>query len=69
MNFRSIAMPAIATGLAGFPRDLCAHIFFKVVEDFSFDFSPENVSIRIIRFTNYETMTLNFFINAFEGRY
>lgn len=33
-NLRSIAFPAVSTGIFGFPKDRCAHIMLKTAVDF-----------------------------------
>jgi O-acetyl-ADP-ribose deacetylase (regulator of RNase III) len=34
LKCKSIAMPAISSGIYGFPKPLCAKTFFQAIEDF-----------------------------------
>lgn len=52
-------MPAISSGIFGFPKELCATILFKVAIDFLR--SQKNTSLTCIRFTNFDKPTVNVF--------
>jgi O-acetyl-ADP-ribose deacetylase len=62
MNYSSIAIPAISSGIVGFPRELCAEICIKSSSKFYFEQSDS--SREIIRFTVLDRSTLDFFIEA-----
>ncbi|KXJ27279.1 uncharacterized protein LOC110236553 [Exaiptasia diaphana] len=58
-QFGSVALPAISSGIFGFPKDLCAKILFTVAIDFLS--SEENTSLTCVRFTNFDEPTVSVF--------
>jgi len=66
---KSVSLPAISSGIFGFPRDLCAFHFFRAAEDFSKENSSENASLKIVRFTNFDDLTVGYFEDEFKKRY
>lgn len=61
LNCKSVSIPAISSGIYGFPKDLCAEILFNAVEDFVQAYNPENTPLRDVRFTNFDTLTTSIF--------
>ncbi|CDW83924.1 UNKNOWN [Stylonychia lemnae] len=66
---KSVSLPAISSGLFRFPIKLCVRYFFSAVEDFCYQNNPENVSLRKIRFTNFDEPTVIEFQQEFLWRY
>ncbi len=62
-NLQSIALPAISTGVFGFPLEACAQIMLRVAIDITFE---EFVSLKEIRFCLYDQRALRIFITEFE---
>lgn len=64
-KLRSISMPAISSGIFGFPKDRCAKILVNV----SADFLKKNKesSLAIIEFCIYDDQTLGYFKKEFDG--
>ena len=59
----SIAMPAISTGIFGFPKDRAAGIIFKTVEKYFI----ENISgLKIIRITLFDQTTIDIFTKTWR---
>ncbi|MCH7757462.1 MAG: macro domain-containing protein [Thaumarchaeota archaeon] len=63
-KFRSISMPAISSGIFGFPKDRCA----KILIDESKKFVKENqgTSIQLVEFCIYDDETYNHFKHEFD---
>lgn len=59
LKLSSIALPAISSGIFGFPKDRCAAIFVKAALDF-IEEHPEG-HLRQIRFTNIDRRTVDLF--------
>lgn len=59
LKLRSIALPAISSGIFGFPKERCAQILVATALDF-FAQHPES-ALREIRFTNIDAATMEIF--------
>ncbi len=66
-NFASIALPAISSGIFGFPKERCAKICAQTAEDFCEQF-PDS-PLREIRFTLFDEPTLEAFLTEFRKRF
>ncbi len=66
-NFASIALPAISSGIFGFPKDQCAQILIQTALDFCAKF-PQS-PLREIRFTLIDQPTLEVFLVEFQRRF
>ncbi|CDW79702.1 UNKNOWN [Stylonychia lemnae] len=69
LNCRSVSIPAISSGIFGFPKDLCAAHLFRAAEDFCFQNDQNNTCLRIIRFTNFDQETVSIFTKEIKLRY
>jgi putative ATPase len=45
LKCKSIAIPAISSGIYGFPKPLCAKTFFEAIEDFAQQFESETLTL------------------------
>lgn len=62
LGLRSIAFPAISTGIFGFPKERAAPVMLAAVQQF---FSqPQPGSLQLARFVLYDTATLDVFTRA-----
>jgi len=63
-NLQSIALPAISSGIFGFPKDRCAQILVTV----SADFLKNNLhtSLILVEFCVYDDLTLGYFKKEFD---
>ncbi len=72
-GFRSISMPAISSGIFGFPKDRCAKILVEESKIFlqgnNDNDSNNNIkaTINIIEFCAFDNETLNCFKNEFDN--
>ena len=64
LNLSSIAMPAISTGIFGFPKDLAARIFFEAITAY-YQQHPQS-RLNTVRLTLYDQQTLKPFLKAFK---
>ena len=56
-NFRSIAFPAISTGVFGYPKDKCA----KIMINTAINYSKKDTELKTIIFTLIDERTYNIF--------
>jgi hypothetical protein len=66
MRLRSIALPAISSGIFGYPKDECAKVFFEAVPAYLRDF---NTSLELVRLTNYDSPTTEVFQAEFTRQF
>lgn len=64
LGLTSIALPAISTGIFGFPKKLAADIFFATIEDY-FSANPD-ACVTLVRLVMYDQPTLDVFLAAYE---
>ncbi|CDW76016.1 UNKNOWN [Stylonychia lemnae] len=72
-NLKSVSIPAISSGIFGFPRELCAAHLFRAVEDFCFENRPEILvdsipTLRFVRFTDNDFPTVQEFQKKSYGQ-
>ena len=58
----SLAVPAISSGIFGFPKARCAKVLFSSVLEF-FRAEPKS-SVNLVRFTNFDKPTVEVFKDA-----
>ena len=58
----SAAVPAISSGIFGFPKTRCAKVLFSAALEF-FRAEPKS-SVNLVRFTNFDKATVEVFIEA-----
>ncbi|RMF84735.1 MAG: macro domain-containing protein [Nitrospinota bacterium] len=64
LQLTSIALPAISSGIFGFPKDRCAAILVRTALDFCTQY-PDS-PLREIRFTNIDSLTVDLLVNALQ---
>jgi O-acetyl-ADP-ribose deacetylase (regulator of RNase III) len=64
LRLESIAMPAISTGIFGFPKDRAAGIIFKTIEKY---FIENRSGLKIIRITLFDQITIDIFTEAWNN--
>ena len=75
LECESVAIPAISSGIFGFPKPLCAKVLFKAAEDFALNIKASGldplkaVKLQHIRFTNFDDETTTVFQDEFVERY
>jgi O-acetyl-ADP-ribose deacetylase (regulator of RNase III) len=61
INCKSVAIPAISSGIFGFPKPLCAETFFKAIEDYFVDQTPSEAVLQEVHLTNFDWETTEIF--------
>ncbi|MEP7134116.1 MAG: macro domain-containing protein [Chloroflexota bacterium] len=62
----SIALPAISTGIFGFPKDRAAGIIFSAIENY-FENNPSN--LKVIKLTLFDQATVNVFVKSWQDKW
>lgn len=62
----SIAMPAISTGIFGFPKDRAANIIFSAVEDY---FKISTSDLKVVKLVLYDQPTVDVFLKSWKDRW
>ena len=66
----SISLPAISSGIFGFPKDRCAKVLFNTVTEFLKSNKDNIKADRFeVRFTNFDDETCNIFSKEFKSRF
>lgn len=63
----TVAMPAISSGIFGFPKERCASVLVETTLDF-FAKNP-STSLETVRFTNFDAPTVEIFLDEFARRF
>jgi O-acetyl-ADP-ribose deacetylase (regulator of RNase III) len=63
-GLQSISMPAISSGIFGFPKDRCAKILVR--ESVAFLKKQTKSSLKVVEFCIYDDLTLDYFKKEFE---
>jgi putative ATPase len=66
-SFQNIALPAISSGIFGFPKDRCARILLETAREFC-EQHPDS-SVREIRFVLFDQPTLGAFLGEFRQQF
>jgi poly [ADP-ribose] polymerase 10/14/15 len=67
MSYRSIALPAIASGVFGIPKDVCAEVMIKAAEEFSKKYSSS--ALKEIHFVNNDDRSGQAFATILRQRF
>jgi O-acetyl-ADP-ribose deacetylase len=66
LNCSSLAMPAISTGIFGFPKDRAAKIIFSVIEEY---WGNSSSSLKIIKLVLFDQPTVDVFLKSFRSKW
>ncbi|XP_068724846.1 uncharacterized protein [Montipora capricornis] len=69
LQLSSIALTAISSGIFGMPKDICAQVVFKAVEEFSESQKAEFSTLRDVRIVIIDEPTISVFSEEFIKRY
>jgi len=62
LKLTSISLPAISSGIFGFPKEKCATVMFEMVRSY-FQEKEGKTNLKEIRFTNFDDRTVDIFEN------
>jgi O-acetyl-ADP-ribose deacetylase (regulator of RNase III) len=62
----SLALPAISTGIYGFPKDRAAWIIFSSIEKY---FVGSSSQLRTVRLVLYDQQTVDIFLQAWQEKW
>ena len=65
LGLTSLALPAISTGIFGFPKNLAASIFFETIASF-YHQNPHS-GLKLVRLVLWDEASLKSFVEAFEA--
>ncbi len=63
-SLETVSMPAISSGIFGFPKDRCAKILVRTARDFLIE--SANSSVKVVEFCIFDELTLGFFKREFD---
>jgi len=66
LKCQSIAMPAISTGIFGFPKDRAAGIIFSSIEEY-FEDHPSNLNV--VKIVLFDQPSVDVFINVWDSKW
>ena len=66
LKCKSVSVPAISSGIYGFPKDLCAHTFFEAITHFS---QSQFTVLEYIRLCNFDEETTQIFQKEFDKNF
>ena len=64
-GFVSLSMPAVSSGIFGYPKDRCAEVLLAATLRF-FEENPET-ALREVRFCNFDDITCEIFLHHFQS--
>jgi O-acetyl-ADP-ribose deacetylase (regulator of RNase III) len=66
LSCASIAMPAISTGIYGFPKDRAAQIIFTAIEDY---FDSQRSGLLIVKLVLFDQPTVDIFLKSWHDKW
>jgi O-acetyl-ADP-ribose deacetylase (regulator of RNase III) len=64
LGCKSVSIPAISSGIFGFPKPLCAKTFYEAIEKYCTDVAEG--CLEDVRLTNFDKETTDIFFEEFE---
>jgi O-acetyl-ADP-ribose deacetylase (regulator of RNase III) len=62
----SIALPAISTGIFGFPKDRAADIIFSSIEKY---FESNKSNLKVVKLTLFDQATVDVFLKSWQDKW
>jgi O-acetyl-ADP-ribose deacetylase (regulator of RNase III) len=67
LKCRSVALPAISTGIYGFPKDRAAGIIFSAIENYLADNSSSG--LKTVKLLLYDQPTVDVFLQSWQAKW
>ena len=68
LKVKSVSIPAISSGIFGFPKPLCALVFFHVIKAYALSRKQdEDHALEMIRLCNFDNETCSIFANVMNS--
>lgn len=67
LNCASLALPAISTGIFGFPKDRAARLILAAIENYFID--QISSGVKIVKLVLYDTPTVDVFVQTWEEKW
>lgn len=64
LECKSISIPAISSGIFGYPKEECAKIFYRAIKDYIRSYGDSQ--LELIRLCNFDSPTVNVFVKEFD---
>jgi hypothetical protein len=64
LGCKTISIPAISSGIFGYPKEECAVVFFRAIKDYIRQFGDQK--LQLIRLCNFDYPTVNVFVKEFD---
>jgi O-acetyl-ADP-ribose deacetylase (regulator of RNase III) len=66
LHCSSIAMPAISTGIFGFPKERAARVIFSAIEEY---FESNSSSLKVVKIVLFDQSTVDVFVNTWRDKW
>ena len=69
LECKSVSIPAISSGYFGFPKPLCARVFFEALKNFAANAkkTEKELKLQLVRLTNNDKKTTEIFQEEFNA--
>jgi O-acetyl-ADP-ribose deacetylase (regulator of RNase III) len=66
LNLKSISLPAISTGIYGFPKERAARVIFEAIKEY-FNQNPQS-GLKLVRLTLFDKSTVDIFLQTWHEK-
>ena len=66
LKCESVALPAISTGIFGFPKDRAAGIIFSSIEKY---FDEKTTNLKVVKMLLFDQSTVDVFVDVWQNKW